>query len=422
MLPERGGAEVKDHRIRMLGVLALLLGAIVPTAAAQVAVKGKLVHTMAGESITDGVVVIQGGRIAAVGAQAAVTIPEGFRIVEAACVTPGIIDSHSTVGMSGPLNVPADQDQFDRSEAIQPELRAIDAFNARDPLIDWIRRHGVTTIHTGHAPGPLVSGQTLIAKLRGDTVDDAVIVPCAMIASTLSSVGGEGRGRDAKPAKGPGTRAKAAALLRQALLDAQAWQEKRDRAAEGEKGERKLRNEAFARVLRHEIPLLVTADRQQDILTAIRIAREFDIRLVLDSAADAPSLIPELMKAHTTVILHPSMARPQGDRENLSLGGAATLWEAGIPFALQSGYESYVPKTRVVLFEAAMYAANGLAQRDALATITIDAAKLLGIDARVGSLEVGKDADLALFDGDPFEYTTHCVGTMIDGEAFAGEE
>ncbi len=95
---------------------------------------------------------------------------------------------------------------------------------------------------------------------------------------------------------------------------------------------------------------------------------------------------------------------------------AATLQKAGVLFAIQSGYESYVPKTRVVLFEAAIAAANGLTFDQALASITINAAKILGVDSRVGSLEVGKDGDVALYDGDPFEYTTHCVGAVIEGK------
>jgi len=100
----------------------------------------------------------------------------------------------------------------------------------------------------------------------------------------------------------------------------------------------------------------------------------------------------------------------------MSMEDAAKLKAAGIPVALQSGYEGYVPKTRVVLFEAAMAAQNGLSQRDALSLITIDAARILGLEKRIGSLEVGKDADLALYDGDPFEWTTHCIGTIINGQ------
>jgi imidazolonepropionase-like amidohydrolase len=115
------------------------------------------------------------------------------------------------------------------------------------------------------------------------------------------------------------------------------------------------------------------------------------------------------------VILHPTMMRSFGEAENLSLETASRLRQAGIPFALQSGFEAYVPKTRVALFEAGVAAANGLRFEDALASITIDAARILGIDKRVGSLEPGKDADIALYDGDPFEYTSHCTGVILNG-------
>ena len=110
------------------------------------------------------------------------------------------------------------------------------------------------------------------------------------------------------------------------------------------------------------------------------------------------------------------MQRSFGDTENLTMENASKLRAAGILFALQSSFEGYVPKTRVVLFEAGIAAANGLTFPQALASITIDAAKLIGLDKRLGSLEVGKDADLALYDGDPFEYTTHCTGVVIDGK------
>ena len=118
------------------------------------------------------------------------------------------------------------------------------------------------------------------------------------------------------------------------------------------------------------------------------------------------------------VILHATMKRSNEDSENLSMETAAKLKAAGIPFTLQSGYESYVPKTRVILFEAAIAAANGLGFDGALASVTLDAAKILGIADRTGSLEKGKDADLALYDGDPFEYTSHCTATVINGQVF----
>jgi imidazolonepropionase-like amidohydrolase len=168
-------------------------------------------------------------------------------------------------------------------------------------------------------------------------------------------------------------------------------------------------------VLAREIPLLVTANRHQDIATALRIAEEFDIRLVLDGAAEAYLLIDEIRAAGVPVIIHPMMARAFGDRENMSFTTPRRLLAAGIPVAFQSGYESYVPKTRVLPFEAAIALAHGVAFADALAAITIVPARILGLDERLGSITVGKDADLALFDGDPFEYTTHATAVVIDG-------
>jgi imidazolonepropionase-like amidohydrolase len=179
---------------------------------------------------------------------------------------------------------------------------------------------------------------------------------------------------------------------------------------------RDLRLEALASVLRSELPLLVTANRAQDIATALRLAGEFRIRIWLDGAAESYLMVDQIKAAGIPVFIHPSMVRAVGEYENLSFETAGKLVTAGIPVIMQSGFEGYVPKTRVVLFEAALTAANGLTFEQALATVTSDAAKVLGIDDRVGTLEPGKDADLALYDGDPFEYTTHCVGVIINGK------
>ena len=169
------------------------------------------------------------------------------------------------------------------------------------------------------------------------------------------------------------------------------------------------------RVIMREIPLMITAHKAQDIMSALRLAKEFNIRIVLDGASDAHMVIDEIKTSGFPVIVHATMARAGGDTANLSMTTASKLRAAGIPVAFQSGYEGYVPKTRVVLFEAAMAASNGLSPEDALAMATIDAARLLGIDGRTGSLAVGKDADIAMYDGDPFEFTTHCTGTIING-------
>ncbi len=387
---------------------------------AQLAIHGETVYTMKGAPIKDGVVLIDGAKITKVGPASSVTIPNGLKTLTAKVVTPGLIDAHSVVGLTGYLNQDQDQDQLDTNEPMQPELRAIDSYNSQERLIDWVRGFGITTLHTGHAPGALISGQTMIVKTTGNTVEDAVVKPTAMVACTLGD-DARAKGKDAEK-KSPGTRSKAVAMLREQLVKAQEYRRKLEVEDEKKRPDRDLRLETMVRVLKGELPLLVTAQRAMDIVSALRIAREFNIKIVLDGAAESYLVMDQIKEAKVPIILHPTMTRSgAGETENLSMETAATLTKADIPIALQSGFESYVPKTRVALFEAAIAASNGLTFEQALGTITIDAAKILGIADRVGSLEAGKDADVALYDGDPFEYTSHCVGVVINGKIVSDE-
>ena len=389
-------------------------------AEAQIAVRGGTVYTMAGDAIPDGVVLIRDGKIQRVGPASRVQIPDGYDVLEAAVVTPGLVDAHTVVGMAGQYNYDHDQDQLEKSAAMQPELRAVDAYNIRERLVQWVRELGVTTVHTGHGPGAVIAGQTMVVKTWGNTVDDAVLVPEAMVAASL----GESP-LESESGKSPGTRSKAIAMLRGELVSAQTYRRKMANSDTSKRPSRDLGLEVMARVLEGELPLLITVHRHQDIMAALRVAREFDIRIVLDGASEAYLLLDEIRTAGVPVVIHPTMMRAGSffspETENASMETAAKLHAAGIPFAMQSGYESYVPKTRVVLFEAAMAVAHGLGFDAALASITLDAARLIGVDDRVGSIERGKDADLALFDGNPFEYTAHCVGVVINGEVVSRE-
>jgi imidazolonepropionase-like amidohydrolase len=385
--------------------------------AAPMAVRGDIVYTMAGPAIRDGVVLIENGKVKQVGPAAEVAIPPGMRVLHGAVVTPGLVDAHTVVGLTGFLNQDQDQDQLDKGEPVQPELRAIDSYNPRERLVEWVRGFGVTTIHTGHAPGALVSGQTMVVKTVGETVEEATLKPVAMVAVTL--------GDDARPGddkKSPGTRSKAVAMLRGELVKAREYARKRGLADAEKRPDRDLRREVFADVLDGKLPLLVTVNRATDIDAALRVAAEFGIRIVLDSAAEAYLATDRIKAAGVPVILHPTMRRAgMGETENIGFETAAKLRAAGIPVALQSGYEGYVPKTRVALFEAAVAAANGLSTEEALAAITVDAATILDVADRVGSLQPGRDADVAVFDGDPFEYTSHCTAVVIDGRIVADE-
>jgi len=402
----------RDNLRRCFGLCALfvLLLSSATTITAQIAVRGETVYTMAGQSIRDGVVLIRDGKIERVGAASEVKIPAGYKTVSAKVVTPGLIDAHTVVGLSGYLNQPHDQMQLERSAPIQPELRAIDAYDAREKLVEYVRGFGVTTIHTGHGPGALISGQTMIVKTVGDNVDESVINPAAMVSATL---GEGGLGQGGKP---PGTRAKTIAMLRAELIKAREYDAKATAAKEDQKPARDLRMETMVRLIKRELPLLVNVHRAQDIISALRLAKEFNIRIVLDGVSEGYLVAEQIKAAGVPVIVHPTMYRAVGEAENLSMETAATLRKAGVLIAVQSGFEGYVPKTRIVLFEAAAAAANGLSFDDALAAVTIDAARILGVAARVGSLETGKDADLALFDGDPFEYTSHVTGVIVNGK------
>lgn len=376
---------------------------------AQIAVYGDTIYTMAGEKIINGVVLIKDRKIEKVGLQNEITVPADYKKVEGKVVTPGLIDAHSVVGLSGIYNYAHDQDQLEKSDAIQPELRAFDAYNMREKLIEFLRDLGITTLHTGHGPGALASGQTMIVKTYGETLKDVIVDSVATVSFTLGS-------NVSRNYKKPGTRSKGVAMLREEFLKAKDYMDKMKNAKEDKKPSRDLKLETLAKVLSGEIPAMFTVQRATEIMTALRLQQEFGFKLILDGAAESYLLINEIKNAGVPVILHPTMVRNYGDTKNVSLETAATLNTAGIPFALQSGYESYVPKTRIVLFEAAIANANGLSFEDALTTITIDAAKILGIENLVGSIEEGKDADIVLFDGNPFEYTSHVCVVIINGE------
>jgi imidazolonepropionase-like amidohydrolase len=277
----------------------------------------------------------------------------------------------------------------------------------------------------------------MVVKTTGNTVSDALLVETCTVAATLGD-GAQKRGDGS-----PGTRGKMMAMLREQFIKAQEYRAKLQAAEEDEEenleadntdasdGEaddendeeqkkdpppRNLRLEVLVKVLDQELPLMVTAHRAHDIASVLRLAREFEINVWLDGAAEAYLLVDEIKAAGVPVIIHPPMTRYGGELQNASFETAGKLIDAGIPVVFQSGFEQYVPKTRVVLWEAAMAAAHGVAFDDALARITREPAELLGVADRVGSLEVGKDADLALFNGDPFEYTTHCTAVVINGE------
>ncbi len=395
------------HCFSLLLMLALLFFVATPSAA-QVAVRGETMYTMAGEPINDGVVLLRGNKIERVGPASQVSIPSGYNVLSAKVVTPGLIDARSVIGLAGIYNVAHDQMQLETSSPIQPELRALDAYNPQEALVEWVRNLGVTTLHTGPSPGALASGSTIIVKTTGKTVNEALVDSVGMVAFTIGS-------SVSQNFRSPGTKSKSIAMIRSEFFKAQDYAAKMNEKDPSKRPARDLKLDMLSKVLAGEVKALFTAQTATDITSVLRLQKEFGFKLVFDGAAEAYLVIDEIKKAGVPVIIHPTMVRTGGELRNASMETAATLKKAGIPIAFQSGYESYVPKTRVVLFEAAIAIANGLPWNDALAALTIEPARLLGIEKRVGSLEAGKDADVVLFDGDPFEYTTRVCGVVVNG-------
>ncbi len=373
---------------------------------AQIAIKAEMIYPVSGAPISNGIVLIKNGKIESIGSN--ISIPSSYKIYETKVLTPGLVDARSVVGLSGALNIPVDQDQLDKTSPIQPDLRAIDAYNPEETLVKVIRDYGVTTIHTGHGVGALVSGQTMIAKTKTGTVETVTLEPFSMLAMTIGpSVSSN--------FTSPGTKAKQIAMLRTQLIKAQAYLKKLSNKDSSKALVTDLKLEALAKLLKGEVKALITANSSVDIMSAIRLAKEFNFKLVLNGAAEAYRLIPEIKDAKAEIILHATMARPSGDMVNMTMESASLLTKAGIAVSIETGYEGYVPKTRILLFEAAEAMAFGLSFEEALKAVTLNPARLLGMANRIGSIEPGKDADLVLFNGDPFEYLSKVCGVMIDG-------
>ncbi len=414
---------MKIFTILLLTCLGILV--LAPVAHSEgIAVQADKVHTVSPSgTIENGVVLIRDGKIEKVGTAGDIEIPEGYETLKASRVTPGLIDAHSVVGVSGIYNVDADRDHNEDTGPNQASLRVIDGFNPTEPLLDYLLRFGVTCIQTGPGKNNPIAGQMAIFKTSGNTMNSSLVKsPSALLINLGESPKSTYGGRN----KSPSTRMGTAAVIRQAFIEAQIYQEKLEKYEEKKEDkegkeknppDRDLNKETLMKALNQEIPVVLNADREDDILTGLRIAVEFNLDLILDGASEGYLTADRINEAGAPVFVHPTMQRIEGlETYNTSLENAALLSQEGIPIAIQSGYESYVPKTHLILFEAAIAMVHGLGFDKALEAITLSPAKILKVDDRVGSIEAGKDADLVLFSGDPFEYTTHVEAVLVNGE------
>jgi imidazolonepropionase-like amidohydrolase len=379
--------------------------------AKQVVVRAGIVHTAGGMPIRDGVIVLENGKVKSVGKAGEVEIPRGSRVLVAAAATPGFVDAHTVAGVSGWSNTPADQDQDERSDPNQAEVRVLDGFNPQEPLLEFTLRNGVTVVHAMPGRIDAIAGQAGIFRTRGSTAEAMTVRFPSAVLFNLGEVP-----KATYPGKAPGTRMGTAALIRTALVAASNDRRKREAAKEDAKPDSNPKHEALGLLLDGAVPAVWSAHRADDLVTALRLSREFGLTSILDLATEAYLVGDRIAEAKVPVFVHPTMQRVGSPETfNTTLTNAAALAERQVPIAITSAFESYVPKQRVPLFEAAVAMANGLGYDRALRAITIDPARILGIADRYGSLEPGKAGDVVLFDGDPFEYTTHITHVLLDG-------
>ena len=375
-------------------------------------IRNARLFTMEGDGyIEGGDVLMEAGKVVAAGAN--LSAP-GAKVIDAhgAYATPGFVDPHTHIGLWADGERDDTGDGNEETDPVTPHLRALDAVNPVDPCFAEACRAGVTSVAAGPGSANVLGGQFLAMKTHGKSLKTMLIKePLAMKAA----FGENPKHVYGSNGKRPGTRMGTAAVLREAFYEAREYMEKRAGKDADKRPAFNLKNEALAMVLRRELLLKMHAHRADDILTAIRIVKEFDLRASVEHCTECHLIADELREAGVGVILGPLLCdRSKPELKNLTMKAPAILHRAGVKFALMTDHgvipEQYLP------VEAGLCVREGLPEMEALRAITINAAAVIGLADRLGSLAPGKDADVALFDGHPLEARTHASVVIVNGE------
>jgi imidazolonepropionase-like amidohydrolase len=392
-------------------LMALLYSAHPPIAlsaqSTPVAFKGARIIPVVGAEILSGTVLVQDGKILAIGAS--VNIPANAAVVDATgkVIMPGIVDTHSHIGGGS---------GGDRSDPIQGDVRIIDAIDPKDDGIQRAQSGGITTANIMPGSGHLMSGQTAYVKLRDvSRVEDLLVCRDLMTEICGGMKMANGTNSRGQPPF-PGTRGKSAALVREQFVKAQEYRRKLQAAGSDstKRPERSLEMEALVEVLDGRRTVHFHTHRADDILTVLRLRQEFGFKLVLQHVTEGWQVAGEIAAAGvpTSVIV---IDAPGGKLETvgLQMSNARTLDSAGVLVGFHT--DDGITDSRWFLRSAALGIRAGLSRETALRAMTINGAKMLDLDRRIGSLEVGKDADLIILSGDPFSVYTHVEQTWVDG-------
>lgn len=337
------------------------------------------------------------------------SVEEEILDVKGAWVMPGLIEAHAHIGISEEKWGVIADDCNEGTNPVTPYLRALDALNPMDPAFHEAIKAGITSVMAGPGSANVVGGQFLFLKTQGRCVDHMVVKePAAMKVAF---------GENPKTAYGdqgkyPSTRMGTATILRSILFQAVQYKQKKD---SGKLEELDFEMEPWIPVLNREIPLKAHAHRADDILTAIRIAKEFGVDMTIDHGTESHLVVEEIKKSGFPVIVGPDLSsRSKLEIQNMNFKTNKVLQEAGILFAITTDHPvSMIGHLPLCAGLAVKY---GLPMEDGLKAITINPAKICRVESRVGSLKVGKDADIAIFSGNPMEVFTKTLYTIIDGK------
>ena len=370
--------------------------------------RGARILPIAGTPIESGVLVVRGGTIVAVGGPELPSPPGAVEHdLSGRVVLPGIVDSHSHVGsVSG----------GDRSSPLHPDVRGLDSIDIASDSFWRARAGGITTVNVMPGSGHLMSGQTVYLKLRdgGRTVEDWLLCgdPLTGVCGGMKMANGTNSLRDPPF---PSTRARSAALVRGLYHEAQAYAERQAARTDADPpAARDLRMEALVEVLAGERIVQHHTHRHNDIATVLRLQEEFGFRVVLQHGTESWKLAEEIAAAGVPVSIT-FIDAPGGKEETLDwrLDAPAILERAGVDVAFNT--DDFITDSRLLLRSAALAVRHGMSREAALAALTLAPARMLGLEARVGSLEAGKDADFVVLSGDPFSVYTTVEQTWVEG-------
>ncbi len=391
----------------LLPCIALCLSALLYAQEKPMAFKGALIYPIQGAPIENGILVVQNGKILSVGdANSKIPADAVITDVTGKVIMPGIVDTHSHLG--GP-------EGGDNSAALNPDARAFDAINPASDGFKKALAGGITTINIMPGSGHLMSGQTVYVKMReGKVMEDIILINEKGIYGGMKMANGTNPMRSSGGF--PGTRAKSAAMDRELFLKALEYKKKIEKAGKdsSKMPERDLRLEPLVEVLNGKRVVHFHTHKENDILTAIRLSKEFGFRVVLHHVSEAWKIPEEIAKAHVpcSIIV---IDAPGGKLEamNYSSTNGAALEKYGVLTGFHT--DDGITDSRLILRSAAMAIKAGMSRNKALEALTIAGAKMLDLSGRVGSLEKGKDADFLILSGDPFSVYTKVEQTWVEG-------